>query len=107
MEGLSALVKKPVKLDDFVDFNVNSNCFIGSLQFPDDTLLVGYGFWKHIWNIKSVLMDLELASGLGINFNKSKLIGININPDFLEAAATFLSCKTEEKIQYPMYPNWV
>ncbi|XP_058726559.1 uncharacterized protein LOC131597917 [Vicia villosa] len=33
----------------------------------------------------------------GINFNKSKLIGININSRFLDVATSFLSCKREEK----------
>lgn len=35
--------------------------------------------------------------GLGINYHKSKLIGINISPHFMGVTTTFLSCRTETK----------
>lgn len=46
---------------------------------------------------QSVLRGFELVSGLGINFNKSKLVRITINSHFLEVAISFLSCRTELK----------
>ncbi|XP_058746494.1 uncharacterized protein LOC131619412 [Vicia villosa] len=60
------------------------------------SLLVGKGSWNHIWALKAVLKAFELVSGLGINYHKSKLIGINFNKSFLEAAACVLGCKVED-----------
>ncbi|XP_058774436.1 uncharacterized protein LOC131648722 [Vicia villosa] len=96
-EGLNLMVNKAVENGDFVGCNVKGKCFVDILQFVDDTLLVGDGSWKHPWAIKSVLRGFEIVSGLGINFNKSKIVGININPHFLEVATSFLSSRTESK----------
>ncbi|XP_058725598.1 uncharacterized protein LOC131596879 [Vicia villosa] len=93
----ASTVRKLVELKEFVGFNVNNNCFIDILQFAEDAVLVGDGSWKHIWAVKSVLRGFKLVSGLGIDFHKSKFIDINISLSFLEASATFLSCRTEEK----------
>lgn len=38
-----------------------------------------------------------MVSDLGINYHKSKIIGINISSQFLEVATSFLSCRTEAK----------
>ncbi|XP_058786925.1 uncharacterized protein LOC131661401 [Vicia villosa] len=96
-EGLKALMGKAVENGDFVGFNMNGRCEIDILQFVDDTLLIGDGSWNHIWAIKSVLRGFEMVSGLRINFHKSKLIGININPNVLEIATTLISCRSEDK----------
>ncbi|XP_058765105.1 uncharacterized protein LOC131638559 [Vicia villosa] len=53
------------------------------------------GTWRQVWDIKVVLKAFELVSGLGINYHKSKLIGINANNNFLDAASFVLSCKVE------------
>ncbi|XP_058762982.1 uncharacterized protein LOC131636395 [Vicia villosa] len=59
-------------------------------------MIVGEGTWKHLWAIKTVLKAFEIVSGLGINYHKSKLIGINVRRSFLDAASYFLSCKVED-----------
>lgn len=97
VEGLKLLVNKAVENGDFKGFKVNGGCFIYVIQFADDTLLVGVGSWNHLWSIKAVLKGFELLSGLGINFHKSKLIGINISSRFLELATSFLGRKSENK----------
>ncbi|XP_058733926.1 uncharacterized protein LOC131605606 [Vicia villosa] len=96
-EGLKCLINKAVENGDYAGCNVNGKCFIDILQFADDTLLVGDGSWNYLWAIKSVLKGLELVSGLGINYHKSKIIGININSHFLDVASSFLSCSKEAK----------
>ncbi|XP_058752759.1 uncharacterized protein LOC131625939 [Vicia villosa] len=95
-EGLAGLVKKSIEVGDFQRFEIKRSCGVDILQFADDTLLVGEGSWKQIWAIKVVLRAFEVVSGLGINFQKSKLIGINSNAHFLEAASHVLSCKLED-----------
>lgn len=82
VECLSLLVKKAVESGDFMGCDVKGKCFVDVLQFADDTLLMGDGIWNYLRAIKVVLRAFELVSGLRINFNKSKLIGVNINPHF-------------------------
>ncbi|XP_058742450.1 uncharacterized protein LOC131614936 [Vicia villosa] len=91
------LVKKSVENGDFAGCDVNDKCFVDVLQFADNTLLVGDGSWNHLWAIKVVLRAFELVSGLDINFNKNKLIGVNIISHFLDIATNFLACRLESK----------
>ncbi|XP_058733701.1 uncharacterized protein LOC131605347 [Vicia villosa] len=99
-EGLTGLVRKSIEIGEFESFSIHRSCNIDILQFADDTLLVGKGTWKQVWAIKVVLKAFELASGLGINYHKSKLIDINVNNAFLEAVSNVLSCKVEESNFY-------
>jgi hypothetical protein len=43
--------------------------------------------------MKAVLHLFELSSGLKVNFNKSELIGINVQPSWLHDAANTLNFK--------------
>lgn len=90
-EGLKWLVDKEVINADYAGFSINGKCFVDVLQFANDTLMAGDGSWNHLWAIKSVLRRFELISGLGFNFHKSKLIGINISSNVLEMAALCFS----------------
>ncbi|XP_058753205.1 uncharacterized protein LOC131626408 [Vicia villosa] len=95
-EALSRLVRKSIEIGEYKGLLLKRRCAVDILQFVDDTLLFGQGSWKHIKALKIVLRAFELVSGLGINFHKSKLIGINISSQFLEAASLYLSCKIED-----------
>ncbi|XP_058779060.1 uncharacterized protein LOC131653017 [Vicia villosa] len=95
-EALTRLVRKSIEIGDFEAFDIKRRCEVDILQFADDTLLVGTGTWKHVKALKIVLRSFELVSGLGINFHKSKLIGINVSSLFLDAAAYYLSCRVED-----------
>lgn len=53
---------------------------------------MGNACWENILAIKFVLHGFELVSNLRINFNKSKILGINVNLDFLQATSNFISC---------------
>ena len=50
---------------------------------------------ESLWTIKAILRGFELASDLGVNFHKRILIGINVDPSFLDLAEGFLLCKIE------------
>src|SRR4051812_17353388 len=99
-EGLKWLVNRVVVNGTYAGINIHGKCFIDVLQFADDTLMVGDRGWNHLWAIKLVLTSFQIISGLGINFHKSKLIGINLSENFLEIAKSFLSCKREDKAFY-------
>ncbi|XP_027343074.1 uncharacterized protein LOC113855643 [Abrus precatorius] len=66
---------------------------ITHLQFADDTIIVSGAKWENQWCIKAILRCFELASGMKINFHKSKLIGVNIDHDFVDQASSFFHCK--------------
>jgi hypothetical protein len=66
-----------------------------TLQFVDDTIIMGEGSWDNLWIFKTVLRSFELVSGLKVNFHKSKLYGINLDDNFLRASSSFLNCEVE------------
>ncbi|GJW00157.1 putative RNA-directed DNA polymerase, eukaryota, reverse transcriptase zinc-binding domain protein [Tanacetum coccineum] len=49
---------------------------ISHLQFADDALIVGYWSLPNAKNLSIILTCFHLASGLKVNFSKSKLFGI-------------------------------
>lgn len=94
-ESLNGLMNNVVSLRKF------SGCKIGTegpeislLQYADDTIVVGEASWDNLWVMKSVFRCFELVSGLKVNFNKTRLIGINVDDNFLSLGAQFLNCKS-------------
>ncbi|XP_058722219.1 uncharacterized protein LOC131594138 [Vicia villosa] len=55
--------------------------------------IISKGDTTNFWSMKAILRGFELMSGLGINFLKSNIFGINVGDWFLEAASSFISCK--------------
>ncbi|CAJ2637732.1 unnamed protein product [Trifolium pratense] len=94
-EGLTGMVNKAVDIGQFVGFKVDDSIRFQILQFADDTVLLGKASWDNVRTIKTILRGFELVSGLKINFVKSKLYGINVEANFLDAAASFLSCSSD------------
>lgn len=99
-EYLTGLVKISIEVGEFQKFDIKRASWVDILQFTNDTLLVGDGSCKQVWEIKVVLRSFKVVSGLGINYQKRKLIGINSNAHFLEAASHVISCKVEENNFY-------
>jgi hypothetical protein len=94
-EGLTCLMSKAVEIGRFHGYTVNNNISFHTLQFADDTIIVGEGTWDNLWTIKTVLRSFELVSGLKVNFFKSKLYGVNLEDNFLQASSAFLHCGVE------------
>ncbi|XP_058751776.1 uncharacterized protein LOC131624873 [Vicia villosa] len=97
VEGLAGLVRKALEIGEFNGFNIHDSCNVEILQFADDTLLIGERSWKNVWSIKEILRGFKLASSLGVNFHKSRIISLNVRSHFLYVAANFLSCRLESK----------
>jgi hypothetical protein len=95
VEGLSGLMSKAVDSNLFHGYKVSNNILFHSLQFADDTIIVGEGNWDNLWMIKTILRSFEIVSGLKVNFFKSKLYGINLEESFLRASSSFLHCAVE------------
>ncbi|XP_058746079.1 uncharacterized protein LOC131618949 [Vicia villosa] len=89
-------MRKSIEIGEFRGFGISGSCVVDTLQFANDMLLVGEGSWKHVWAIKAVLRAFELVLGLGINYHNSKLIGINVNNNFLNVASYVLSSKVKD-----------
>jgi hypothetical protein len=94
-EGLAGLVRRATEIGRFKGYQVNSSLQFQILQFADDTILMGEGIWSNLWSIKVILRSFELVSGMRINFVKSKLYGINVDTNFLEAGSSFLNCRAD------------
>lgn len=93
LEGFSGLLFQAVSLGEFQAFHLNDSTHVELLQFADVTMLIGEGSWTNIWSIKSFLRGFDMVSGLQMNLFKSTLFGINLDIDFLEETASFLSCR--------------
>ncbi|GKV28721.1 hypothetical protein SLEP1_g37737 [Rubroshorea leprosula] len=65
---------------------------ITHLQFADDSIFFCEASAQNIKAIKGVLRTFELVSGLKVNFFKSALYGINVNPVDLCDWAETLNC---------------
>ena len=66
-----------------------------SLQYADDTILFSLAEEIHIRNSKYILMWYEQVSGMRINFHKSELVPLNIDPDRAHRLAHILCCPLE------------
>jgi len=63
-----------------------------SLQYANDTILFSRIEEEYTRNLKGVLMWFEQLSGMRINFHKSELIPMNVEPDVVHRLAHLFSC---------------
>ncbi|XP_050224138.1 uncharacterized protein LOC126673867 [Mercurialis annua] len=90
IEGLKALFENAVNVGllDSIHIDGYANpIFI--LQFADDTLLFLPNNLVMVRNLLRILCCLELVSDLQINYEKSSVIGINVDDNSLSDAAGF------------------
>lgn len=93
-EGLSSLMNNAVSIREFSGCKIgNEGPKISILQYADDTLVVGEASLDNLWTMKSVFRRFELVSSLKVNFKKTRLIGINVDEEFIFSAADFLNYK--------------
>jgi len=62
------------------------------LQFADDTIFVCKAKTQNIVVLKSILICFEIASGLKVNFNKSKLGSMGVQDNMVQRFSTILNC---------------
>jgi len=94
-EGLNVMMSSTVRNNLFTCFTVGSSTsvVVSHLQFADDTLLIGTKSWANVRALRAVLTLFAEMSGLKVNFNKSMLVGLNIEQSWLIEAASILNCK--------------
>nr|GEZ29006.1 hypothetical protein [Tanacetum cinerariifolium] len=71
---------------------IDSSLTFSYLFFADDDIFVGKSDSLNIRTIFNVLKCFHLASGLNINFHKSKLMGIETRPEEVDALAKTMGC---------------
>ncbi|GJT78359.1 putative RNA-directed DNA polymerase, eukaryota, reverse transcriptase zinc-binding domain protein [Tanacetum coccineum] len=81
----------------------SKNIFIGSeigvdkvpishLQFADNAIFIGQWSLPNARNLSRILTCFHLASGLKVNFNKSKLFGIGVHSNEVSYVANTIGC---------------
>jgi len=94
-KGLVGLVRQASKQNMLKGVKVGRKeikCSI--LQFADDTFFMCEDSFSNIFTIKTILRCFVLVSGLKINFQKSKLVRVNVDRFTLETYAKMLNCNT-------------
>ncbi|GJR00395.1 hypothetical protein Tco_0523379 [Tanacetum coccineum] len=76
----------------FSSNHIDSSLILSHLFFADDAIFVGKWDSLNIRTIVNVLKCFHLASGLKINFHKSKLKGIGTRLEEVDATATTMGC---------------
>nr|GEY24574.1 hypothetical protein [Tanacetum cinerariifolium] len=66
---------------------------ISHLQFADDALIIGQWALANAKNLSRILTCFHLASGLKVNFNKSKLFGIGVSNYDLTSVSSSIGCQ--------------
>lgn len=66
---------------------------VSHLQFADDTIFMGTASASNARTMKRVLKNLELVSGLKINFNKCCIYGINVGEVKMQEMTGILNCE--------------
>ncbi|GKV16979.1 hypothetical protein SLEP1_g27539 [Rubroshorea leprosula] len=93
-EGLNGLVSEAIKNGKLEGVEVgNKNFRISHLQYADDTILFGKATEENVWAMKGILRAFELVSGLKINFNKSQLVELGVEDDWLNKMSWVMCCK--------------
>jgi len=96
-EGLAGLVRQALKANLLSGVKIgNKEVEVSFLQFADDTLFFCEDSWSNVRIVKTILRGFDLASGLKINFHKSKLAGINVQNHDLTSYARILHCGQNE-----------
>ena len=66
-----------------------------TLQYADDTLIVMRREPQDVIHLKETLKIFSDATGLSINYHKSTIVPLNINPAALQICVQQLECRVE------------
>ena len=74
----------------------NENVPISHLQFTDDALTIGQWTLLNAKNLFRMLSCFHFASGLTVNFNKSKRFGIRVSNNDVNSLASSIGCQLSQ-----------
>ncbi|GJW16767.1 RNA-directed DNA polymerase, eukaryota [Tanacetum coccineum] len=94
METLHLSFKRVIEANLFKGISINASFSISHLFYADDVVFIGEWNSSNIKTVAKVLNCFYLASGLKINFYKSKLMGVGVNSNEVESVANLVGCST-------------
>jgi hypothetical protein len=62
------------------------------VQYANDTLLIMEAYTKQLFFLKAVLNSYATLMGLRVNYNKSSMYPINVNPEKMEILSRTFNC---------------
>nr|GEX11484.1 RNA-directed DNA polymerase, eukaryota, reverse transcriptase zinc-binding domain protein [Tanacetum cinerariifolium] len=92
MESLHLTFKRVMDARMFNGIVLNSTMQLSHMFYADDAIFMGHWSNRNIDTLMYMLKCFHRASGLSINLNKSKLMGISVSDDKVEEAAIRLGC---------------
>ncbi|GKC25373.1 putative RNA-directed DNA polymerase, eukaryota, reverse transcriptase zinc-binding domain protein [Tanacetum coccineum] len=93
MEGLHASICKAVNVGVFKGVSIGQgNMVFSHLLYADDAIFVGEWSQSNAYNLICMLRCFYLVSGLRINVNKSKLLGVCVSDEDVADMAKVLGC---------------
>jgi len=92
-EGLTRLMRVAMEKNHFSSFLVGKKKEpVNILQYADDTIFFREATMENVRTVKTILRCFELASGLKINFAKSRCGAICKSEQWCKEEADFLNC---------------
>lgn len=64
----------------------SSKLVVSHLQYEDDNIVLEVSTIVKFWSIKVILRGLKMAYGIKVNFFKTSLVKVNVDPVFLDYA---------------------
>jgi len=96
-EGLAGLVRQAAKANLYDNLNIGrTEVGLCMLQFANDTLFLCQDAFSNVFTLKAILQGFEVASGLKMNFHKSKLAGINVGKSNMDCYTKTMNCSQME-----------
>jgi hypothetical protein len=68
--------------------NVGYSSDFPILQYADDTLLIMEVCPRQLFALKAILNTFDSSTGLKVNYSKSLMVPINVNPERLQHLST-------------------
>lgn len=97
VEALHVSIQEAKCKGIFQGIDVGSNNInISHLQFADDAIILGKWSVDNAKNLCRILRCFHLASGLKVNFSKSKLYGVGVNFSETTRLASYLCCQASK-----------
>nr|GEX79912.1 putative RNA-directed DNA polymerase, eukaryota, reverse transcriptase zinc-binding domain protein [Tanacetum cinerariifolium] len=97
LEALNVEILEATKNNIFKAINVEKDKIqVSHFQFTDDALILGEWSLLNAKNLSRILTCFHLASGLKVNFNKSKLFGIGVSNIELNVVVSSIGCLASE-----------
>ncbi|KAJ9542202.1 LOW QUALITY PROTEIN: hypothetical protein OSB04_028708 [Centaurea solstitialis] len=95
-EGLAVIMKEAHRANIFHGVQlVNGLEDVSLFQFADDAIIAGDWNHNNAKNLIRILKCFEICSGLKINLNKCRILGVSVSKEEVARLARCLNCKEE------------